>query len=732
MQMKKERMPSSQSSSETEKKPVKWERMAVAFAILFLVISGISSFFPAERLWGVNHLCYYPLWLRALIMLIGFAAFIPLVNRSLQGFLNKSVIPGFNFLAEKRKNLGYWIIILLFVLFFYLFRTRMHLLGDGAQILSNANSGTLSVKWTQPLAIRIYLLVYGFLNKFSRFDAAAVYALISYVCGTVFIFFALRFADLLGKSVSTKLFVFLALSFMGGTELFLGYAEHYPLFYCGILMYLFYSLKCLKGESKLFSPFLILLILLPMHFFSLYLLPSAIFLLVSAGGEGKTSAVLKTKRIWIVSPVLIVIFASLVIYFWKYGWYSLGYFVPIFSGSYYAPDHTLFSLPHLLDLLNQQLLISPIGFLLLLIFLISRPKGMDSKDKEFQFLLIVSISQLFFNFVLDPGLGAARDWDLFAGVGIGYTVMALWIFSKMLLHPKTNYLKLGLTIIVLVSTLPWIGINASADRSIRRFRNLLDLDPRKSLSGHYILARHFESSGELEEMDREDRMVLQKCPEASMVAGGLKSLKKGDLEKACLKFRQALQIAPDFPEARCALGEYYIHTRDLRNAEVELMRALDLRPGYAKAYLNLGIMYGLRKDIEKARKMLERALIVGGENVEVYHNLGNIYLASQDLDKAILAYQKAIRANDESMEPHFGLALAFFRQDKLQESLKEFNRALEINPDFAPALYQLGKIYRRLGMKKESISALKKYLELERNGSLAENARQLIEEIKNE
>jgi tetratricopeptide (TPR) repeat protein len=750
--MKSNNIKSAESSSEKEKKTIynkrsrtiEWERVAKAVAILFLAILGISSFFPTERLWGINHLSYYPLWFSALIISLGFLVFIPLVNQGLQGFLRKSVVPAFSFLVEKRKRLGFFIIISIFLLFFYLFRTRTHFLGDGAQIISNINSGTLPIKWTNPLASWIYLFAYDLLNKFSHFDGASVYALISYLCGAVFVFFALRLADLLGKIASTKLFVFLVLTFMGGSELFLGYAEHYPLFYSGILIYLFYSIKCLKGETKLFLPMLFFFILLPIHFFSLYLFPSAIFLFLSAGGEAKAKPMLKTKRIWMVSPVLILAVASLIIYFWKYGWYSLGYFVPLFSGSYYAPYHTLFSLPHLMDFLNQQLLVSPIGFLLFLIFLILRPigakrrsrhiggEGLDSKDKIFQFLLIVSISQLFLNFVVDPGLGAARDWDLFASVGLGFTVLALYVFGKIPPNPRIGYLKLSLTIIVLVFSLPWMGINANADLSVRRFRNLLDLDPKKSLNGHHILAVYFDNLGKPEEVDQEERMQVEKFPEASLVKGGLKLLKNGDLDNAYLNFTQALQIAPNFAEVHWALGEYYFKIGDLEKAEVELMKAIDLRADHGPAHALSGTIFSLRKNLKKARKMLERALVLGVEDQEVYRNLGNIYLRSQNWDKAILAYQKAIQMNDESAEPHLGLALAFFQQGKLEKSLKEANRALQKNPDYAPAYYQLGRIYSTLGMKRKSLSALKKYLELAPNGPLANNVGELIKELENQ
>jgi len=725
-------MNSAECTSEEDKQATRWEKVAVAFALLFLLVLGISSFFPTQRLWGVNHLAYYPLWFRGLVIFLGFLAFIPVVNKGLQSFLKKSVIPAFNFLAEKQKYLGYTIIILFFILFFYLFRTRTHFLGDGASMISYMNSGTFPMRWSEPLAVRVYLSTYDLLNKFSHFDGAVVYALISYLCGAVFVFFALRLAELVGKTTSTKLFVFLAVTFMGGTELFLGYAEHYALLYCGILVYLFCSIKYLEGETKLFLPLLIFFVLLPTHLFALYLFPSAIFLSFSGRGEGETQPFLKTKKIWIVLVVLILVLASLSIYFWRFAWYISGYFVPLSKGRYYAPDYTLFSLPHLLDFLNQQLLVSPIGFFLFLIFLILRPKGLDLKDKIFQFLLLISMAQLCLNFVIDPGLGAARDWDLFASVGLGYTVLSLYLFGKMPPNPKVNYLKLALAVIVFISTLSWMGINTNADISVTRFRNLLDLDPKKSYSGHYVLANYFKDLEKPEEVDRENRMQVEKSPEADLINKGKELFNQGDLSNAYLAFSQALQIAPNFHKAHYVLGHYYLKIGDLEKAEAELRKAIDLAPGYGSAYADLGIMYGLRKDLKKALRMLERAIILAPGDAQAHYNLGNTYFMLQNMDQAIPAYQKAIQMNNEYADPHLGLALVFFQQGKLQESLKEVNKALQINPEFAQAYYHLGMVCDALGKKKESLSALEKYLELEPSGPRAKDVGELIKELESQ
>ena len=157
---------------------------------------------------------------------------------------------------------------------------------------------------------------------------------------------------------------------------------------------------------------------------------------------------------------------GLVLYVRKYNWYAFSYLMSLFHGDYTGPGYTLFSPSHLLDFLNQQILVSPIGLALLVIFLVFKPKAPGKEDRIFQFLLIVSIGQLLFNLLIDPGLGAARDWDLFASVGLGYTLLALYIFSRLAAKLELGHLKLRLTVVALLFTLPWILINASGDLAV--------------------------------------------------------------------------------------------------------------------------------------------------------------------------------------------------------------------------------------------------------------------------
>jgi Flp pilus assembly protein TadD len=471
------------------------------------------------------------------------------------------------------------------------------------------------------------------------------------------------------------------------------------------------------------------IILVPLHFSSLFLLPSLLFLFLFREEERRLPRLLKEKTTWILLPGLVILSVGLILYLSKYNWFVLGYLMPVLHGVYTGPHYTLFSPDHIIDFVNQQLLISPIGFALCLIFLIFRPKNLNVKKQAFQFLLIVALAQLLFNFIINPGLGAPRDWDLFASAGLGYTVLALFLFTQISPDSKLSHLKLNLVMVTFLFILPWILINASPDKSIARFRNILDLDPKKSRNGHFILAGYFDRAGKPEETEKENKKIMEIFPELKLYQQGMTLMAKNDLTQAYQYFTRSLQIAPDFAEAHAGSGWYYLTLRDLKKSESEYKRALQLKPDYPIAYSDLGDVYMKESKFKDAERMYRRALKLKVDDPRIYNNLGILYVQLGDLKKAVSFYLKAIAVKKDFVESHYGLAYIYVQQGKFEEALTEIDRLLRINPNFALGYYLQGSVYEKTGRNKEAAFAYRRYLEMQPNDPQAAEIRNSIQKL---
>jgi tetratricopeptide (TPR) repeat protein len=689
--------------------------------------------------------------------------FLPSFNRFALNSIKTLISPLFKRM-QKRKHIWYSIISLLFFILFFLLRTRTHFLGDGYQILSNVESNELAIKWTEPLESLLHLEAFHLAKSLFHLDAETLYALLSCMAGSIFIFLSFLFADLLvhmhfgGKEERSplrispragKILVFLLLISTGSVQLFFGYVEHYTFLFLSMFGFIFLSLVYLAenpafgGEgtsnnysrTKLIFPLLAFVLTFLFHVSALYLLPSVFFLSLAKDQKSKLH---RTKRFLLGIFALILV----VIILWgykRYSWSVPPLFVPLIHDRYSAPGYTLFSLPHLSDFLNQQLLVSPVGLILILAFLICLVVSLPNlkKRRSFfvsrtsQFLLILSLSQLLFDFLMDPALGASRDWDLFSAVGMGYTILGLYLLLKFFKDKiKFEYLSVILVVTSLYSTVPWIALNSSESKTIARFRNLLLIDPKKSSNGHFVLFKYFETRGKEEEAEKQNEVQRELLPELPLMAEGEKFLVERELDSAETRFLLAKEIAPRLPAVHHHLGMVYLAKGGLNKAEIEFREAIKLAPFVPGAYISLANLYVVKGDTNDALDIYKKAIFLKWPDPEPYYNVGLIYFRKGDLDKAEDFFKKTLRLKPDFVDAYVGLGNIYKEKEKFQEAIKMYQAALRLDPDLAVVHLRLGMIYVKTNSKEDAIRELERFIELAPQSKNTEEVRNILQELR--
>jgi hypothetical protein len=536
----------------------------VVFCFLIIIIHFIASFFPQGRIWGINQWAYFSPLVTFPATFLALLFFLPSFNRFVLNIMRTLISPVFGY-SEKKRYLWYLIFSLLFFILFWIWRTKTHFLGDGYLILSNLESDQPAIKWTEPLESFLHLEAFRLVKSFFNLRAETLFAMLSCMAGSIFIYLTFLFANFLGKDRSEKILVFLILISLGSTLLFFGYVEHYTFLFLSIFGFLFLSLVYLAGNpapdgerspkkssrTKLIFPVFVFILASLFHLSALYLLPAVFFLSVP---KDQKSKFYKTKRLLL---GILALFLGVILFlgYKKYSWSVPPLFVALTNHRYNAPGYSLFSLPHFLDFFNQQLLVSPVGLGLILVFLICSRGRTFFANRSSQFLLIVFLSQFLFNFLVDPSLGASRDWDMFSAVGLGYTILGLYLLLKFLKEQtKFQYLTMILVVTSLHSTFPWIVLNSYESKTIQRFRNLLLIDPKKSQNGHFVLFKYFKELGKEEEAEKQNQVQRRLLPELPLIAEGKRFFVKGELDSAEAKFLLAKEIALGFSTTHDNLG----------------------------------------------------------------------------------------------------------------------------------------------------------------------------------
>jgi tetratricopeptide (TPR) repeat protein len=622
------------------------EKVVLLACAAIISIHAAASFFPKERLWGVNQLAYISSVPRWIIIILAFLILVPRVNRVVY-----DVLAGVFNLVERslkrtRTYFKYIPFSLASVILFWVFRAKTYLLGDGhlrgGEILAGTNFSV-----TEPLDLYLHALVYRFL----KLQPHQTYTLISCLAGALFVFLVLRFSRLLGKENQERVLAFMIIASMGSLQLFFGYIESYSLVYVGMLAYLLLSFLYLRRGCNLFFPSLALLISISLHLSAAYLLPSLVYLHLahSRGGEKQFSF----KRILNVGLILLLVGGGFAILSIKNPNPTsvTSYLIPLAGGE--NDPYSLFSFAHLVDMVNEQFLLSPVGIILWTMVFFFAGK-INFKDPVVSFLVIAAAFSFAFAFLMDPKLGYARDWDLFSSTGLSYTILGIYLGFKYFRQAeikKLKYVILALTSTALFSTLPWIYVNAQEDKAVERFKALLEVDVERSGYGHEILAYYYRDKELLnDERDQWEKALSAKENERYVTNLGMSYLKLRRYQEALGMFNKAIEMNPNFAKNYYNLGIALDQLGQHEEAQKQYQVAINKDPYLLDAYANLGASLAETGNYEEALKALKSGIKIDADYFPLYHNIAIAYSRIGKPEEGIALLRVYLERNPEDYQ----------------------------------------------------------------------------------
>ncbi len=614
----------------------KFEKVIFSTCLFLVVVHAVASFFPKERLWGLNLLYYVPPFFRWLLIGFGVLILIPPVNSFAADRIAKSFASIENRLKRISKHYKYALIGLAGFIPFWIFRIKTYLLGDGnLRVAEIADGWKFSA--TEPLDFYLHAQL-SWLLKLNPFTT---YAILSCLAGVVFVFLILLLSDLIGKEKREKLLIFSVLATMGANQLFFGYVESYTLMYAASASFILSSLCYLKGKCGFLWPALVFAMSISLHFSAILLLPSLLYLsLAKKSPEPDTG---RRPFPWanIIQMVLIVlIVGGGLLVLRNYGSQKQG------LGSFLLPplgingdSYSLFSLSHLLDFLNHQLLVSPLGIPIWLVLGLFFWRRISFKEREVVFLLILSGCAIFFALGVDPKLGYPRDWDLFAFTSLGYTILGVYLLLSVLKGSelkRIRYITLALASTALVSTVPWIYVNASEEKAVERVAHMLDLDGKRSVLGHEALAYHYRSRGQKDKEIEEWKKAIAAVEKPRYIKNlAVVYIEADRYEEAARQLERILAKDPDDHLTHSDLAKTYAALGRHEEAKHQLLKAVELQPENPVYYENLGLFFLNLKSYEESKEIFRKALQIDSSYSPNYRNLGYACANSGDSKEAI-------------------------------------------------------------------------------------------------
>jgi tetratricopeptide (TPR) repeat protein len=201
------------------------------------------------------------------------------------------------------------------------------------------------------------------------------------------------------------------------------------------------------------------------------------------------------------------------------------------------------------------------------------------------------------------------------------------------------------------------------------------------------LAKVFGWAGKHEEAGRFALQTLEVFPNDSemLVMAGAYSEMHGELQKAMIQYRRAVQENPNNPQAHQFLASALIKAGNFSEAENQCLEVLRIEPENIEVHEKLASVFTQTKKYEKAFVHFEKALAAKPDDPNIRYNYGVALAASGKFNEAIAQYRKTLEINPQDSEAHNNLGVILVRQQKVEEAIEHYTEALRLNPQYLDA-----------------------------------------------
>ena len=562
----------------------------VAAIILFY---GLALFQPAYWNWAVYNLSSLNYLQIALLVIALITLFIQAAS---DAFIRQ--ISKFSSVAAKLpkwSKICLWVILPLGLL--YLLRIHVHIYGDAQNLIGSM----VDVKITSPFFNRIGMLL-QLLSKLlgvagSNRDTAEIFlAIVSIIAGAFFIFYTWKTVVHFVKIINLQVTAFLTIVSSGFILIFAGYIETYAILFAWLAFYTYNLLLFTDKKISTLRFVIVFIVGVFWHVLFMTFLPSFLWALnkrykLASKWLMRAFIILFVAAMWLAGRILKISFFKLT--------------VPFSSNEFTL--YTMFSKDHLIDFLNELLIVGPVLAIIGLIFII-----ISAKDDKHELFVWLTIPSLALAFMLDPLLGAVRDWDLLAIFAFPIILLAVSTVANSK-NARIGYILVPILLINFVHTGSSIAVNKNQTMAVDRVVRIALEDPHYQAE-YYLGSRTQEFSVILSNIfDRHDLALSflkrKAAPgKADILALANYHFNQDEYQEACKYYDQIYGKIEMKNTYRFAYGKSLVLSKRPAEALPILYTVLE-DTTFHKLNSLLGMTHMLTMSIDSAIKYFELGLV---------------------------------------------------------------------------------------------------------------------------
>jgi tetratricopeptide (TPR) repeat protein len=221
---------------------------------------------------------------------------------------------------------------------------------------------------------------------------------------------------------------------------------------------------------------------------------------------------------------------------------------------------------------------------------------------------------------------------------------------------------------------------ADAERLIQKF-----VEQRPDNLGHRAAALEVAlNKGAYEDVITKAKEILRKDERHvdAMYALAQANFQLGRFELARSVIDRAVELNKTRADLFNLYGSTELKLNNKAGAMVNYRKAVELRPQYPEARNNLGVLYHDARDFQSAAAQFEEAIRVYPDFKEAFLNLGNAYKGMKRYKDSENAFKRSVEIDDNFADGHFNLAILYLDSDvpgmdpiaRLQKSIDVFGK----------------------------------------------------------
>jgi hypothetical protein len=624
-----------------------------------VVCHFFAMLFPSAKNWGFNQFGFFPAPTKVTFLLFMTVALIPVVNRRIY----YAVLEGITWFQTRPR----WFSLVLVVVslptcavLFWIARERFFLLGDGTLLprtlpFIRDKSNFIVYSHYEPLAGYFNWKAF---NLFQRWGILLSNELPIQVANVLFGMGCVAALATLAKSLSQKgIDRFLIFSFVascGGTALWFGYVENYTSVYLGLILYVWASVKFVNGDYHVAVPAFFFGILVILHFGMISMVPSFGYLLLIELQRKRAIHAAASLAVACATMYLLLAFLGYDLEFlWRTLIGSSRHLLGVSDIRNEFQHYTFFSLNHLIDYLNSQLMIAPLALPMLLVAILFHRSRSIRENPTLIFLLIVALCGITFTLIFNFDFGMARDWDLQVPFNLGLIVAGAYAWTCI--PREKTMLQTSLVVMILVSlihTISWIGITSNEDRGIARFQVLAD----STMWGKRTLIAAYEESA-------------------------IYFRDRGNYQRSLENYSRFLDLEPGNPRIMMAIATDYNLMGDKLDEEKYMELAVNSGLKDVKILRHVAGTYTKRGEFERSIELCKRILGLDSSAIDIWNSVGGYYRDEEhDYTTALPYFLHALRIDPTSALTYLNAGLCYQSMKKPLEARLCLERSLRLDP----------------------------------------------------